>query len=133
MRLLKGLSIDLGSNRPEWLDDTVDYAAKVSREAPDAFRRSFNRWRDLLSSAEAQRDEASRTLNNLGIRDLKIRRAAESLRSMAERQITLLLQGNETTGTDFYTYQYNTNLYVQSWAQRVVESSCPAWPANPQS
>ncbi len=106
MRLLKALSIDLGSNRPEWLDDTVAYAGKVAREAPEAFRRSFGRWRDLLSSAEAQRDEASRTLNNLGIRDLKIRRAAESLRSMAERQITLLLQGNETTGTDFYTYRY---------------------------
>jgi superfamily II DNA/RNA helicase len=105
-RLLKRLASDLGSSRPEWLDEPNDYAAKIATDAPDAFRSAFARWRDLLASAEAQRDEARRTIDNLGIRDPKVRRSAEALQNMAQRQISLLLAGSETVGTDFYTYRY---------------------------
>ena len=106
VRLLKRLASDLGSSRPEWLDEPVAYAAKIAKEAPDSFRGAFARWRDLLASAEAQRDEARRTIDNLGIRDPKVRRSAEALQNMAQRQISLLLAGRETIGTDFYTYRY---------------------------
>jgi Domain of unknown function (DUF1998)/Helicase conserved C-terminal domain len=105
-RLLKRLASDLGSGRPEWLDEPNVYAAKIAAQAPDAFLGAFARWRDLLASAEAQRDEARRTIDNLGIRDPKVRRSAEALQNMAQRQISLLLAGSETVGTDFYTYRY---------------------------
>jgi hypothetical protein len=105
-RLLKRLASDLGSSRPEWLDEPNAYAVKIGTDAPAAFRGAFARWRDLLASAEAQRDEARRTIDNLGIRDPKVRRRAEALQNMAQRQISLLLAGSETVGTDFYTYRY---------------------------
>lgn len=105
-RLLHSLRHDLGSERPEWLDDSEGYADRAATAAPDLFRRAFARWRDLLESAEAQRDEARRTIDNLGIRDPRVRRSAEALQSMAQRQIGLLLAGSETIGTDFYTYRY---------------------------
>jgi superfamily II DNA/RNA helicase len=105
-RLLKGLAEDLGDDRPEWLADTDAYAAKASAEAPAVFRTAFARWRDLLASAEAQRNEARRILDNLGIRDTKVRNSARALQEMAERQINLLLAGSEAIGSDFYTYRY---------------------------
>jgi hypothetical protein len=88
------------------LDDPVDYGARASKHAPAAFHQAFGRWRDLLASAEAQRDEARRTIDNFGITDTKLRRNAENLQNMAQRQISLLLAGSESIGTDFYTYRY---------------------------
>lgn len=105
-RLLQKLATELGSDRPEWLDDPTAYAGRIARHAPTAFHKAFDRWRALLGSAEAQRDEARRTIDNFGITDPKIRRNAESLQNMAQRQISLLLAGSESIGTDFYTYRY---------------------------
>ena len=106
VQLLQTLKIELGSGCPEWLVDPIAYGDKAATEAPILFRKAFDRWRDLLSSAEAQRDEARRTIDNFGITDPKIRRNAENLQSMAQRQISLLLAGSEAIGSDFYTYRY---------------------------
>lgn len=104
--LLRKLKTELGSGCPEWLNDPSAYADKAAMSAPTIFRKAFDRWRDLLSSAEAQRDEARRTVDNFGITDPKLRRNAENLQSMAQRQINLLLAGSEAIGSDFYTYRY---------------------------
>ena len=104
--LLRKLRTELGSDRPEWLDDPVVYANNAAKRAPHLFQKAFARWRDLLASAEAQRNEARRTIDNFGITDPKIRRNAENLQNMAQRQISLLLAGSDAIGSDFYTYRY---------------------------
>jgi hypothetical protein len=104
--LLQKLSSELGVNCPDWLKDPIAFAEKTAAQAPKLFQSAFDRWRDLLASAEAQRDEARRTIDNFGITDPKIRRNAENLQNMAQRQISLLLAGSETVGSDFYTYRY---------------------------
>lgn len=105
-QLLKSLARDLGSDRPEWLDDPAGYAVNAAKQSPTAFNSAFDRWRDLLASAEAQRNEARRTLDNFGITDPKLRRSAESLQNRAQQQISLLLAGREAVGSEFYTYRY---------------------------
>ena len=105
-QLLKGLARDLGSEKPEWLDDAAGYATNAAKQSPASFNSAFDRWRDLLASAEAQRNEARRTLDNFGITDPKLRRSAESLQNRAQQQISLLLAGREAIGSEFYTYRY---------------------------
>lgn len=106
VRLLEKLTAELGDNCPEWLSDPATYADRAAANAPAMFQKAFDRWRDLLASAEAQRDEARRVIDNFGITDPKIRRNAENLQNMAHRQISLLLAGSEAVGSDFYTYRY---------------------------
>ena len=104
--LLKSLARDFGSEKPEWLDDPAGYATNAAKQSAVAFNGAFDRWRDLLASAEAQRNEARRTLDNFGITDPKLRRSAESLQNRAQQQISLLLAGREAIGSEFYTYRY---------------------------
>jgi hypothetical protein len=79
---------------------------RLAANAPGAFDATFNRWRALLMGAVAQRDEARRILDNLGVVDPRARRDAERLQAQALSQINLLLSGDESSGSDFYTYRY---------------------------
>lgn len=93
-------------NPPEWFDSPSAVAERVSASAPKDFDRAFDRWRALLSGAEAQRDEARSVLDNFGIRDAKIRRQAQIQQEQAQAQIELLQGGGEALGSDFYSYRY---------------------------
>jgi Lhr-like helicase len=105
VRLLTNLELGLPI-RPPWLGSPESVADRITAGAYVTLDAAFNRWRTLLLGALAQRDEARRVLDNLGIVDPNARRAAERLNSQAAAQINLLLIGSESTGGDFYTYRY---------------------------
>jgi hypothetical protein len=67
---------------PEWLEWTL-------RDAPAAFDRALNRWRELYRSADQQWEEANRKLR-FPVPDRAEREAAERQRWEAERQRNLL-------------------------------------------
>lgn len=106
VRLLEGLSTDFGEERPPWFDGPAETARLIAAEAPQRFRKTFDRWRTLLASAEAQRDEARRVIDNFGITDSKKRKAAEDLQRQAQRQINSLLSTSSSEYNDFFTYRY---------------------------
>lgn len=104
-RVLTQLETDL-QPKPPWFTSPDTLAGRIVNSAAQNFDNAFNRWRTLLLGAKAQRDEARRILDNLGIVDPIARRAAERLDHQANSQINLLLIGNESSGSDFYTYRY---------------------------
>lgn len=82
----------------EWLEETV-------HNAPEAFDRAFNRWRELYRAAIQQRDEARQKVDRPRLaRDE--RRAAEQQEQEAKREIALLLNHGDHTESDFYPYRY---------------------------
>ncbi len=86
-------------NTREWLDQTL-------RGAAEAFNHSFDRWRELYSAAERQRDEARRVVDN-PTTNRRERADAERREEEAKRQIDLLLnRSGESTESDFYPYRY---------------------------
>jgi ATP-dependent helicase YprA (DUF1998 family) len=86
-------------NTPEWLDQTL-------RGAAEAFNHGFDRWRELYSAAERQRDEARRVVDN-PTASRRERADAERREEEAKRQIDLLLnRSDESTESDFYPYRY---------------------------
>ena len=89
-----------------WFTDCRAYAEEVIASAPEAFRRAFNRWRDLFTSAERQKRLANETLNNYAITDRLERDNAKRRLSQAIDQIGLLLHGRDAHTSDFYTYRY---------------------------
>ncbi len=105
-RVFERLEIDHGTQRPAWFGKPQEAATRIAQDAASRFTHTFDRWRGLLSSAEAQRNEARRVLDNFGITDRRERQAADRLQQMAQRQIDTLLSGGETAGSDFYTYRY---------------------------
>ncbi|MBI1239948.1 MAG: DEAD/DEAH box helicase [Alphaproteobacteria bacterium] len=104
-RVLTQLETDLRP-KPQWFTSPDAIAGRIVSSASQNFDSAFNRWRTLLLGALAQRAEARRILDNLGIVDPVARRAAERLDHQAGSQINLLLIGNDSSGSDFYTYRY---------------------------
>lgn len=104
-RILARLAAEV-SPLPAWLENPDALAEVCSAQAFDRFDRAFNRWRTLLQGAHTQRAEARKITDNHGITDRKIREGAERLDRQAGQQITLLLEGNNSSSSDFYTYRY---------------------------
>jgi superfamily II DNA/RNA helicase len=92
-----------GGVRAEWLSDP--WIEQVVADAPTAFDRAFDRWRELYRSAVRQRDEATRLVNapRTAAAD---RRAAERREREARREIDLLLNQTDRIESDFYPYRY---------------------------
>lgn len=106
-RVLQMTADHLTPERAPWLGNTDAFAADVVTEACTNFGKAFNRWRDLFTSAERQKQLAVATLANYANRnDVKLRRDAERREAQANQQITLLLGGRESFSSDFYTYRY---------------------------
>jgi hypothetical protein len=106
-KLTRAVADQLGNDCPDWLSDPKAFADLAAQAAWNAFSDSFARWRNLLSAAHSQLQDANRTLENLSIRDTKLRSAASIMQGDAKRQIDLLLQGKESgSGGDFSTYRY---------------------------
>jgi len=84
---------------PHWLADTV-------KDAPRAFDRAFERWRELYQTAIEQRDEARRQIDNPRL-EREEREKAKQREREALREIDLLLNRAEPyTESDFYPYRY---------------------------
>ncbi|MGQ9369605.1 DEAD/DEAH box helicase [Azospirillum sp. ST 5-10] len=103
--VLSALSADYAGNPPEWFTGVEELARRVTREAPARFATVFDRWRDLLASAERQVDDAARSLRDYSISQRE-RQAAELRQRDGNNQIAILLGGTESQGADFYVYRY---------------------------
>ncbi|NSW77713.1 MAG: DEAD/DEAH box helicase [Chthonomonadetes bacterium] len=103
-RIQRILSADMdallasGWFRPEWID-------RVIAEAPQAFDRAFDRWRELYRAARAQMEQARREQDRARTREDQQR--ARQKQDEAQRQLNLLLQlGVAREESDFYPYRY---------------------------
>ncbi len=103
--VLSALALDYADRPPEWFTDVKEVARRVVQEAPSRFACVFDRWRDLLDSAERQVDGAARTLRDYSISSRE-RQAAELRQRDGNHQIAILLGGTESQGADFYVYRY---------------------------
>ena len=82
-----------------WLEQTV-------RDAPLAFDRAFDRWRDLYRAAVEQRDAARKVIDRPRVKPEE-KREAEQREREARRELELLLnQTKDVTESDFYPYRY---------------------------
>ena len=89
---------------------SLDWIQHTLHNAPQAFDRACDRWRDLYRDAYQQRDEANRLIQKAetGSSTPQERQHAEKARQEAQRQIDLLIgnvnqQGNQL---EFYPYRY---------------------------
>jgi hypothetical protein len=84
--------------RPEWLSEIVN-------DAPNAFDRAFNQWRELYLSAVSQRDAARKKADSA--RNKKDVEQARQEEREALRDLDLLLNRSDRwEETDFYPYRY---------------------------
>lgn len=104
--ILEAMADHLEGDQAPWYTGASAYAQQVVAAAPAEFNAAFNRWRDLLSSAQRQKQLAQDTLNNLAITDRRERDDAARRDRQANDQITLLLHGRDSLSSDFYTYRY---------------------------
>jgi hypothetical protein len=105
-RILLAMADHLEGARAPWYPGASAFAREVVTSAPAQFNAAFNRWRDLLSSAQRQKQLAQSTLNNLAITDRREREDAQRRDRQANDQISLLLHGKDSFSSDFYTYRY---------------------------
>ena len=79
--ILDGLFGD-GRRTAEWLGDAGTYTERIVAEAPMRFNATFQRWRNLLASAEQQYHDASETFTRHNA-TREEHRMAERLRDLA--------------------------------------------------
>lgn len=104
--ILKQMEGDLNAARAPWYSGSETFAREAIASAASAFNAAFNRWRDLLTSAERQKKLAQATLDNYSITDRREREDAKRRLRQAIDQIDLLLHGRDSLSSDFYTYRY---------------------------
>jgi superfamily II DNA/RNA helicase len=103
--VLELLEDSLHDREARWYLGRDAFAAEVVRKAFDRFNKAFTRWRDLLSAAESQRDNARRIADSHAA-SYQEKRAAQQREAQAYLQINLLKQGDSKHASDFYTYRY---------------------------
>ena len=96
---------DLTPALAPWYEGRDAHAEAVVNAAVDRFAAAFNRWRDLFSAAEEQRDAARRTMDDYSA-PYQEKRAAQSRHAQAIDQLNLLQRGTSSLSSDFYTYRY---------------------------
>lgn len=104
-RVLSLLQADLTPELAPWYTGPDAFAKEVVETALSRFDRAFNRWRDLFSAAEQQRDSARRTMDDYSAPQQE-KRAAQARHTQAIDQINLLQKGTSAYSSDFYTYRY---------------------------
>lgn len=105
VKVLDLLTDELKEEQAPWYPGRDAFALEVVDAALANFDNAFDRWRDLFSAAELQRDAARRTMDDYSAPQSE-RRAAQSRHAQAIDQINLLQQGTSTFSSDFYTYRY---------------------------
>jgi hypothetical protein len=104
-RVLAMLESDLTRELAPWYVGSTALAAQVTESGVGRFEQKFDRWRDLLSAAERQKEAARRTLDDYSA-PAQEKRAAKTRHDQALDQINLLQQGTNSLSSDFYTYRY---------------------------
>ena len=104
-RVLELLEEDLTPELAPWYPGREAFAAVVVESAAGRFDTAFDRWRNLFTAAEQQRDAARRTMDDYGAPQQE-KRAAQSRHAQAIDQLNLLQQGTSSLSSDFYTYRY---------------------------
>lgn len=124
------------SERCGWFSER--WLQQVIEEAPQAFDRAFDRWRELYRAATQQLEAANRQLQTT--RQKKDQQEAERRQQEALRQRNLLLQiGTQREESDFYPYRYLASegflpgynfpaLPVRAWVPRGSEGEFIARP-----
>lgn len=83
---------------PGWVD-------QILAEAPGAFDRAFDAWRDLYRAAKDQSDAAHRDANDPRA-SARAKDQARQRRRLAENEMDLLLNQRGYAESDFYPYRY---------------------------
>jgi hypothetical protein len=104
-RVIDQLGGDLSRESAPWFLGRDQLAATIVDSAAGRFDRAFDRWRELFRAAEQQRDAARRTMDNYAAPPVE-KNAARSRHAQALAQIDLLMKGEKTQSSDFYTYRY---------------------------
>lgn len=104
-RVLALLEGELTETLAPWYPGREVFATDVVAAALKNFEKAFDRWRDLFTAAEQQRDAARRTMDDYSAPQHE-RKAAQARHAQAIDQINLLQQGESTLSSDFYTYRY---------------------------
>lgn len=104
-RVLDLLADDLSAELAPWYPGRDTFAREIVERAPGRFARAFNRWRDLFSAAEQQRDAAHKTESDYAA-PAGEKKAAKSRYLQAVDQLELLQKGSSSQSSDFYTYRY---------------------------
>ncbi len=103
--VLKQILTSLDGEAPSWMGDADGFVLDVAKNAPSAFDRAFDRWRDLYSSARTQLMEANARSEITGL-SAADRRKIKAAQMQAGDQLAILEQGQATNGSDFYAYRY---------------------------
>ncbi|PLS68011.1 MAG: hypothetical protein CV045_10315 [Cyanobacteria bacterium M5B4] len=98
-------------DRAGWWND--NWIRHTLEDAPNAFDRACQRWRDLYAVAVNQRDEARKIIDRFaagGVSDAD-KKNADNLEIEAKRQIDLLIgatnnKNSNSTEQEFYPYRY---------------------------
>ena len=104
-RVLDLVADDLRPELAPWYLGRDTYASLIAASAFDRFNEAFDRWRDLFSAAEEQRDAARRTMDDYSA-PYQEKRAAQSRHAQAIDQLNLLQRGTKALSSDFYSYRY---------------------------
>ena len=103
--VLAALEKDYKGDIPSWMISRSHVTEDVVAKAPGRFNDTFDRWRDLLKSAERSITLAEQALNDYTISP-QDRKAAEDRRRMGEFQRSILLSSQSNRDNDFYIYRY---------------------------
>jgi Lhr-like helicase len=110
-RVLDLLDEDLTTELAPWYHEHGGrdrFSDEVVERALTRFEQAFNRWRELFSAAEQQRDAARRTMDDYSAPQ-KEKRAAQSRHAQAIDQLNLLqsdTRNSNSPSSDFNTYRY---------------------------
>jgi Lhr-like helicase len=107
-RVLDLLDDDLTPALAPWYPGRDVFADEVVERALARFGQAFDRWRDLFTAAEQQRDAARRTMDDYAAPPQE-KRAAQSRHAQAIDQLNLLqsdTRNSNSPSSDFNTYRY---------------------------
>lgn len=102
-KIIRMLSEELTTDKAPWFD--ASWLSKVSFDAPHAFDKAIDRWRDMFRATAQQMEKSNKILNDPTVSSRE-RKEAKSRYDEAYRQQNLLLQEKATLNSDFYTYRY---------------------------
>ncbi|MBL8679270.1 MAG: DEAD/DEAH box helicase [Myxococcales bacterium] len=107
-RVLDLLEEDLTPTLAPWYPGRDVFSDEIVESALKRFEEKFNRWRDLFSAAERQREAAHKTQTDYAAPSAE-KKAALSRYLQAKDQLTLLQPDTRTSNSpssDFNTYRY---------------------------
>lgn len=107
-RVLDLLEEELSPELAPWYPGRDVFANEVVEHSLVRFERAFDRWRDLFTAAEQQRDAARRTMDDYSAPQNE-KRAAQSRHAQTIDQLNLLqadTRSSNSPSSDFNTYRY---------------------------